>query len=63
MCGFDLFDIDGDGNLNAVEMAAVYYVLFGDSGSGNAADPCYRDSSDEEFDTDDRDYMDSDTDW
>lgn len=46
---YDLFDLDGDGKLDGIEIAMAYTVMFG-NGEEQKTDGCENDSSLDSFD-------------
>ena len=45
----DIFDFDGDGELNAVEMAAAYTVLFEEDARDDTEPERYEDPEEDDF--------------
>lgn len=45
----DIFDFDGDGELNAVEMAVAYTVMFGEDTWDKAESEQYEDPKEDDF--------------
>ncbi len=57
----DIFDLDGDGKLNAVEMAAAYTVIFGeDAWSGTEREENEEPEEDDPLPDSDDSYSDDD---
>lgn len=60
----DIFDFDGDGELNAVEMATAYTVMFGEDAWGKTEPEEYEDPEEDDLLSDpDNGYPDDEYDF